>query len=424
MKILKLKNGTTVFLDCRKDVLSVNFSIYFSVGSYLENDKNAGIAHTIEHMFFKGTKKRTYGDISKDLENIGADFNASTSNTVTGYYFKSLSEKLYEGIDILSDILFNSTFPKTELEKEKKVILEEMKTSLDNPVNFAFRNFTQSIYKGTTLGRPVIGSNKSVKSISRESIKKFIKKNYIPRNMYILVNGNFNEKKLLEKLNEKFVTNSKVREKGENSLRLFKKKMQTLSPEFIFKKKDINATWVIMGMPGVNKTKKQIYTQLVFAEILGGSMSSRLFLNIREDKGLCYLISAQFDSNDDFKTCCFSVVTSISHENIGLTVKEIFKEIKNMENVSEEELNRVKVKVKTGSVFANEDREAKSFLHLKSYISKGKLFDEKKMLKTIESITINDIKKIAKHFLDINKYTFSIVSNKNVSRKMVLKDIL
>ena len=281
----KLNNGTRVVMEKIPYVNSVSIGVYVNTGSINEDKNQNGISHFIEHMLFKGTLGRTGKEIAQTIDNIGGQINAFTEKECTCFYVRVLDKHLLTAIDILSDMINNPKFSDYDIENEKKVILEEIKMYLDSPEDLVYDLLDEIMFNGTPLSLPILGTKKTLLNLNKDIILKYYRKHYIPQNMVISIAGNFNPSETLNMLNYYFNMESKCcnTDKLYNNVPRFEQKLKG-------KKKDIEQLNFCLGMEGVKRGDENLYSLLVVNNVFGGSISSRLFQKIREDKGLAYSI--------------------------------------------------------------------------------------------------------------------------------------
>ena len=388
-------------------------SVYVAVdvGSQNENEKTNGISHFIEHLNFKGTSKRTAQQISIDFENIGAEANAWTSKTATCYYATTLPENVDKCCEILSDIVLNSSYNEGDIEKERKVVFEEIAMTMDDPESVAYDKFCEMFYAGNSLSRSVLGTKKSLSKITREDIVNYVKENYIARNIVVSIAGNYDKEFVFEIVDKYF--NSKFKNKD----RVLRKKHNenfVPRPAFLQEVADFNQTQVIIGFPADNcfaKNSRMRYAVLTF--IMGGSMGSRLFRSIREDHGLVYNIACGPE--------CFEKAGDVTI-NFGTNEKNVEKAIELVRNevekiakkgITEEELVRAKTFCK-GVLLASSESGAKIARSVvTNYLTYNKYFTIEERLKSLENINIDEINMLAKRIFDLKKsVTLVLIKNK------------
>ncbi|PHS35296.1 MAG: peptidase M16, partial [Alkaliphilus sp.] len=284
-KRFNLKNGIRVVTENIPYVNSISIGVWIEVGSKNENKINNGASHFIEHMLFKGTDSRNAKNIANTIDNIGGHINAFTSKECTCYHVKVLDSHYKLAIDLLSDILLNSKFEEIEIEKERSVIMEELSMYEDSPEDLAHDMLSQTLYSNHPLGMSIIGTRNSLSDLDKKSLLSYMKDYYVPENIVISVAGNFEEDRLIEEIEKKFGGMEPSKKNGQ--------KIDEVTYNFkqVSKVKDIEQTHYCLGFKGVSLlNKKKHYPLLVVNNLLGGSMSSRLFQKIREENGLTYSI--------------------------------------------------------------------------------------------------------------------------------------
>ena len=340
----------------------------------------------LEHMIFKGTPSRNYFQISEEIDYLGSSINAHTTKEQTVFFINALSEYLNETLDILFDIVVNSTIDKDELEKEKDVIIEEIKMYKDNPDDLVSElNASDSI--SGQYGKPIIGTEESVRSFTSEMIKKYYKERYTKDNIVISVSGKFNKEKTIQKVEEYFGKLDEIKTDRRNSA------------DFAFNEgrklytKDINQVNICISHKGLSiMDENKIYTNIL-SEIIGGSMSSRLFQEIREKRGLAYAV---YTYNQNY--CEGGVISTYIGTNkesyeeaIEITLNE-FKKLK-QEGISESELQKAKNKHLSRIAFSMENPKSRMYIFGNQFIKKRKLFDVKEFENEVKSVEVEKINK-------------------------------
>ncbi|HLD20007.1 MAG TPA: pitrilysin family protein [Patescibacteria group bacterium] len=404
----KLSNGIEVMVIPQHETQAASVMMMVNVGSREENSKNTGVSHFIEHLLFKGTKKYPNTEIlSRTLDSVGAEFNAYTSKDHTAYYIKIQHEKLPLAFDVLSDMLYNPLFAAEEIERERGVILEEINMYEDNPIMSSEDLFEQTLFHdGTCLGRQIIGTKKSIAGMTREIILAYQKNWYLPQHVLLVVSGKVPEKEQLKKNIEKMFSKGTL--KGRRLHRASYTGTHS-KPCVAVKFKDTEQVHIVLGVPGISYAHKDRFALAVANRILGGGMSSRLFINIRERQGLCYYIRSSADSYADAGAWYVRAGLDKSriHEAITLILKE---------------LNRLKTK----GVTAKELQEAKdgvrgsTMLQLEDSLSIAQFFGTRKLLtneiktpeevlSAIDGVTIAGIERISGVLLKENKLHLAII---------------
>ena len=376
-----LDNGLTVLHD-QMDVESTSLGVYIGSGSAQEKKHECGIAHMLEHMAFKGTENRNAEKIAREIEDVGGDINAYTSKEVTAYYLKVLKENTNLGIDILSDIIKNSTFPKDEIERERGVIISEIGQSYDAPDDRVFENFTSTAFKNQSIGRPILGTKETVSNFQQGDLKSFLTANYAPENMVVASSGNIDRDRFFKTIEEKF----------SNINNNFKhiEKLPKWNSGFYGEDRDLEQTQLVFGIEGLKNTDVDRYSLRALAIILGGGMSSRLFQEIREKRGLCYSIFSFTQMQNSSGVFGFYAGTSPkdSNELLEASLNE-WKNIKHF--ISNDELIRAKAQMRSGFIMGQESNGARAEYYAKSMINFGKLIKTKEVINKIENISITSI---------------------------------
>ncbi|MBU0613697.1 insulinase family protein [Patescibacteria group bacterium] len=338
----KLKNGMRVHLVPLASTQATTVLVFVRVGSRFENSKVWGGSHFIEHMMFKGTKKRPQTiDISRELDKYGASFNAFTGKESTGYYVKIDGSKANIAVDLLHDMIFNSEYRPKDLVSEKKVILEEMKMYHENPMMHIEDLMEQALFEGTELGKDIIGDVSSIKLMKRSDILKFRDEYYQPSEMVIVVSGRV-PKDIMKTLEKTF---GKVQQKvkPKDFIKAERKSRKDVNVKIQTKK--LEQIQVALAFPTPGAGHKDIPAIGLLSHILGGSMSSRLFIEVRERRGLCYFVRSSTDAFEDVGI--FSIRSGLDASRLEEAMKTIFKEI---------------AKIKKNGVTDAELRDAKTHL--------------------------------------------------------------
>ncbi len=384
-----LDNGIKIIND-QIDVESASIGVWIGAGSSNENNNECGIAHMLEHMAFKGTKNRNAEKIAREIEDVGGDINAYTSKEVTAYFLKVLKENAELGVDILSDIIKNSIFPKEEIEKEKGVIISEIGQSYDSPDDRVFENFTKTAFKNQPMGRPILGTKETVSSFKQSDLKLFLDSNYAPENMVVSISGNLDKGNFFKIVEEKFSEiKNYIKPKKVNS---------EWTSGFISEDRDLEQTQLVFGVEGLNNIDIDRFSLRALSIILGGGMSSRLFQEIREKRGLCYSIFSFTQMQNSSGVFGFYAGTSPNDVDQLLEASLVeWKKIKKF--ISSEELDRAKAQMKSGFIMGQESNSSRSEYFAKTMINFGRLIENKEVIASIENITINSIYNLCEKLL-------------------------
>jgi len=404
-EIITLSNGLRLAIDHMKDVETVSIGVFVNTGSRYENPDLNGISHFLEHMAFKGTKKRNARQIAEEFEGIGGRINAYTSKERTVYYAKVLKQHAEFAVEFLADILQNSTFDKTELEKERGVILQEIAMTNDTPDDIIFDYFQETAYPKQALGRSILGPVKNIKKFNRDDFLNYIGGQYNYQNMAIVAAGNIKENDLV-KWTKKYFTalgNNKIKapEAG-----------KYLGGDFR-KNKKLEQINLVMGFRGLSYLDPNYYSAQILAMILGGGMSSRLFQEVREHRGLAYSIYAFNYTNSD--SGLFGIYAGTTPEKTNELISATADEIKKIcEKISDAELKRVKTQFEAGLLMAKESTSARMQKLGNDILSLGKIQTDFEIRKKITAVKKSDVANLAQKIFVGSKSTFAAIGKISV----------
>ena len=312
------KDGTVIILVPKKDTKAVTFEVLYKVGSRQESLKNNGASHFVEHLMFKGTAKRPdTATISKELDGVGAEYNAFTGKDHTGYYIRADNKHLGLAADMISDMVNNSKFDKNDIDRERGVIVEEINMYEDNPMFYVEDVFENLLYQGSTLGKSIAGPRSNIQNMSRTALYNYYQKYYYNGNAVIGVAGKFNEAQVLKLIDQLFPIKKKQARVKIKPVSLTK---QT-QPKINIIKRDLEQVQLMLGFPSLSSTDKNYLASQVLSNILGGTMSSRLFLEIREKRGLCYFVRSQVQGYEDISS--LAIQAGLNKEKIYSAIQAI-----------------------------------------------------------------------------------------------------
>ena len=405
-----LECGITLVTEKIPEMQAASIGIYVGAGSAYENPEISGISHFIEHMFFKGTKNRSYKQIAEEMDNLGAQYNACTSKEYTCFYAKSITSTFPKVCDILFDMLTNSLFDENEMNKERKVILEEMRMIEDMPEDYIIDLVTENIMHGSDVANSIIGTRKSLKNIGHNEIVNYIKKQYVKDQIVVAVVGSFNEKNLIKQINDNF---SKFAKK-----KAARKDLNVIgTPRYTSKARDISQSHIALGLPSISMGDTKYYAQAVVNDVLGGSMSSRLFQNIREERGLAYTVySAPITYQNNG---LFLIYAAVSLGKESDAICGIAEELKSLE-IGKEELENVKQRLKANYIFSLERLDSRMMRLGKQTLLLNKVYSDTETMKEIDSVSIDDVKLFCEKFSDITKYSAAVISKNKVDVKKLI----
>ncbi|MGE5612766.1 MAG: M16 family metallopeptidase, partial [Bacillota bacterium] len=341
-----LGNGIRIVCERIPHVRSVSLGVWVKAGVRCESRQNNGISHFIEHMLFKGTKNRSAAEIAGSIDNIGGQLNAFTGKECTCYHARVLDEHIEIAIDVLSDMLHNSLFAEKDISLEKKVIIEEISMYEDNPEELVHDILTESVWAGCSIGYPILGTRKSIRKINKDKVLNYFHEKYVPCNTVISVAGNFDEIKLKELLEKYFGQKPQGQDTEQEPDSMPEPEQVDFKPVTSVKEKETEQVHLCIGFEGVKNGDDDIYTLLAINNILGGSMSSRLFQKIREKKGLVYSIYSYPTAYND--AGLFTIYAGMKPENLGIVLKLIQDEIRllNKRGITSQELEKSKEQLK------------------------------------------------------------------------------
>ncbi len=412
-----LDNGIKILTYKNTYSNSVSVGFWINAGSIDEKDSESGFAHFIEHMMFKGTKKRNAFDIAKEIDKYGAYINAGTTKEYTSYYIKIDHNKIKNALDILIDMLSNSLFDKEELEKERRVVLEEIYMYEDSPTDVVHDNLLAAMYPSHQLGRPILGSIESVSSFNRKDILRFLRKHYTTDNLIISIAGKVNHKEVVDYIKKSNIFNNRRGIKSKKSRKLAK-----ITRQDIIKTKDLSQVNFCLGFPAIKKNDERRYALYVINTLLGASMSSRLFQELREKSGLCYSIYSFTSLYRD--SGILGIYAGTNLKNFPTAVEKIIYEIKKIKNndISDEEIANVKEHLKGNIALSYDNNDtwmesmAKQSLFYNDYIH------FKEIIKKVDRVTRKDVMELV-NLLFPDNYKIIISSIGNKKHKKILSNL-
>lgn len=396
-----LDNGIKIVTEQIPHVHSIALGIWIITGSRDEDQSQNGVAHFIEHMLFKGTKKRTALEISKEIDSVGGILNALTGKEYTGIYAKVLDKNIDLAFDLLADIFLNSTFDPREIERERDVIIQEIHLSEDTPDEHIQELFSKSYFRDHPLSKPILGNVETVSNLTREKLVSFFHHHhYQPTNVVISATGNLEHNTIVNGFKKSF---DKVCEKSTTPFR------HSLKPvsSFSIHTKELEQVHLCMGTKGVAQNHPLRYAGYVLNTIVGGGMSSRLFQEIREKKGLAYAVYSYFSSY--FDAGVFAVYLGVSKQTAREAVQLVIQELHKCKNngISDSELKTAKAQIKGNTLLAAENVDSRMTRLAKCEIYFNRFIPIEEIIKNIDSVTPQDIKELAQTIFDKNYLSLS-----------------
>lgn len=404
IKKFKLRNDIEVIVEKLEHVKSVSVGYWVRVGSMNETEKNNGVSHFIEHMLFKGTEHLTAKEIATTMDNIGGQLNAFTSKECTCYYAKVMDTHVDIAFNVLSDMIQNPLFEERDIERERGVVIEEINMYEDSPEDLAHDELAKVMYQNNPLGYPILGTIETLTAMDRECIVSYYNQYYTPQNLVISVVGNVDYDQVIEMLNDR------LGDWGAKHGEFNQKVTEELTTGVVKRTKDIEQFHMCLGFKGYGRNDQRQYSLLVLNNILGGSMSSRLFQKIREEMGLVYSIYSY--PTNYFDTGVFTIYAGMNSNEVE-TVMTLIKdelELLKTESVSDEEFLTAKEQLKGNYILGLESTSSRMINYGRSYLLEGSIKTQEEILEKIDKISKKDIENIIEDIFS-NPVSISYVSD-------------
>jgi predicted Zn-dependent peptidase len=399
-----LPNGVRLLTESMDHVRSVAVGVWLSRGSRHEGDKWPGIAHFVEHMLFKGTTTRSAEDIAQAADSIGGQIDASTGKENANYSIKVLDEHLPLAIDILSDLVLRPRFADDDIEKEKGVVIEEIKMVEDMPDDLVHELFLQRYWREHPLGRPILGSVDSVSAFSGAALREYFAGAYTADQLFVAVAGHTTHEQVRE-LVERTFGDLTPRHDGNTDT------APVAFPDVLIRTKELEQSHVCMGVRGLEQRHADRYILLVLNTLLGGSMSSRLFQNVREKRGLAYSVGSGISAFRD--AGILSIYAGCADEKVADVVHVVMDEIQTLVRtpVPESELQRAKDNVRGGLLLGLE-----STWHRAAYLARQEIYFDRPLtieetLEGLSAVSVDDVSRLAKELLADATFSLTVLGN-------------
>lgn len=404
IQVKKLSNGIPVLMENIESINTISLGVFVKTGSRDEYLDESGVSHYIEHMMFKGTTNRSAKEISEEIDNEGGMINAYTSRDMTCYYIQMLSNKINKGIEILSDMFLNSTFTEENLEKERNVIIEEIRMYEDIPEEIIHDENIKFALTGVQ-SNSVLGTIESLKGIDREKFLKYFKEQYRASNLVISVAGKMDCEEIFKQLESGFgkIENLETERELDNNFTINKGENKIV--------RDTNQVHLCFNTKGVSLVDEAKYPTAIISSVLGGNMSSRLFQKIREERGLAYSVytySSAFLEGGVFTV--YAGTTNESYRDVIDIIRAEFEDIRE-NGITPYELQKSKNQFLSMLTFSLEGSKGKMNRMANSYLLYGEVIEIDKIIESIEKITLEDIKKTAEIIFDERYYSWTILGN-------------
>jgi len=400
-----LKNGLRIITVPMQSTQAVTILVLVGTGSKYETKETNGISHFLEHMFFKGTKKRpTWLEVNEAIDKVGGVQNAFTSNDCTGFHVTLASKHLDLGLDWISDVFLNSKFEEKEIAKEKGVIVEEINYLLDTPTIYIYDLWPKILYGDQPAGWSIAGTKENILRFRRKNFLDYLNNHYCAQSTIICMAGKIDEKIVKEKIRKYFQNIRKFRPKIRQPV-IEKQK----TPKVLLQTKKTDQTHLALGVRAYNNFHPKKYALAVLEKILGGMMSSRLLIEIRQKQGLAYYIYSYVDSNPDTGSlACFA---GVDNKNIEKAIKIILREYKKLtrEKVSEKELATAKENIKGKMILNLESSAVQASFYAEQELLEQKILTPEQIFKKIDAVTSNDIIKVAQDIFRPEKLNLALI---------------
>jgi predicted Zn-dependent peptidase len=394
-------NGVRVVLENIPTVRSVAIGVWIGTGSRSENKQNNGVSHFLEHMFFKGTKNRTAKEIAESFDSIGGQVNAFTSKEYTCYYAKVLDSHANYALDVLGDMFFNSKFDEGELKKEKNVVLEEIKMYEDAPDDIIHDLLAQASFGSHPLGYPILGTQETLDSFNGDTLREYMNNYYIPENVVVSVAGNVDES-FVEEVDKLFGT---YKTNGSQS----KIEIPDFLGEQLKRKKDTEQAHVCLGYKGLPLGDKNNYSMIILNNTLGGSMSSRLFQDVREQRGLAYSVFSYHSTFQD--NGLLTIYAGTGPDQLDYLMETVSNSLNTLvsDGITEKELNNSKEQLKGNLMLSLESTNSRMSRNGKNELMLGRHRSLDEIVQLINEVSMENVNQLAKDIF-ANKPAKAIIS--------------
>ena len=389
-----LKNGLRIITAERPQNETVSLGLWVNTGSAYEQKENNGVSHFVEHMVFKGTEKRDALQISEEIENVGGQSNAYTSREFTAFYAKMLKNDTELALDVLADFLMAPTFPEDEIKKEREVVVQEIKQSIDTPDDAIFDYFQETAFPNQPLGRTILGPAETVRSFTPDILRTYMKHNYAAENTVAVAVGNIKHADFVKMVEDRLANYQAKKD--------FTPAKQTYQGGFYEQKRSIEQAQMVLGFEGVPYYNTSYYALSVFSTLFGGGMSSRLFQEIREKRGLVYTVYSFMNAHT--QNGLFGIYAGTSADELNKLMPVVADEIKKVvqEKVSTKELERAKVQLKASMLMALESTSSSAEVIARQMLLYNRVIPTKETVERLESVTMEDVQNIARQIFSKN----------------------
>ncbi len=396
-----LDNGIPVLMERIRGVRSVCLGIWVKVGSRYETRQTNGISHFLEHMFFKGTSRRSQKEIAVEIDSLGGDLNAYTSKETTTFYIKLLDDYIDKGIELLMDVFLNPRIPEEEIEKEKGIVIEEIKMVEDTPDDYIHDLFSEYAWNRTGLGLGILGTRKTVRSFTRKSLLEHIRRYYTVDNIVISSAGNIEHEEVLGTLNSHIGSVSRSSDTPALTRPTFHHGTKVVQ-------KDCAEVHLCIGTEGIAQGSPERYAMLLMNTVVGAGVSSRLFQQIREERGLAYSVYSYISSYHD--SGLFSVYAGTGRKKYRQVIDLVRDELVNLKDtLTEDELTRAKKQLKGNMVLALESTSGRMNNLARQEIYYGKYISPSDIIRAIDRVRLSEVRGLADRLFSDGKFALAVL---------------
>lgn len=386
VSVTKLANGLTVVTENMPHLESAALGVWVKAGARHERREQHGVAHLLEHMAFKGTTRRTAARIAEEIENVGGDVNAATSVETTAYYARVLKEDVPLAVDILHDILANSTFEEDELKREQHVVLQEIGAANDTPDDIVFDLFQDTAFSGQPIGRAILGTRETVSSFGSDDLRSYLNTHYRGPNMVLAAAGAIDHEKLVAQVQDNFGGFDAAPSEPPQPA-FYRGGEMTLA-------RDFQETQIVLGFEGRAYHVRDYYASQLLGMILGGGMSSRLFQEVREKRGLCYSIYAFHWGFSD--SGVFGIHAATGEEDVEKLMPVVLDELKRAsDTIKIEEVNRARAQIRANLLMSMESPSARAGQIARQILLFGRPIPNSELIERLEAISTDRLKDLA-----------------------------
>ena len=402
-----LSNGLTIVTEAMPAVRSVSMGIWVRTGSRRERIQENGVTHFLEHMVFKGTKTRSAEEIARSADSIGGHLDAFTAKECTSFSIKVLDEHVPRAFEVLSDLVKNPLLRNPDVAKESQVIQEEIKMVEDTPDDLVHEIFTQSYWRGHSLGRPILGTRRTVRSFNQRGLFRYFRHHYTPRNMLVSAAGNLEHERVVDLVAKQFADAPAGPE-------LPREKAPVPHPEIRHRhKKNLEQVHICAGTPAYPQAHTKRFAAYILNTVLGGGMSSRLFQNVREKRGLAYAVFSGLNSYRD--AGCLSVYAGTATSNARTVVQLIAEEFARLKSdlLPVEDLQRAKDYLKGSTLLSLESTPSRMSNLARQEMYFGRYISLDEVARCVDAVTAEDVRAVARELLDAKKIALTVLGPLN-----------